>query len=106
MIEPSVASVTVSAVSPKTLPRVALMVVNPTPTAVARPSEPSALLIVAKVSADELQVTCVVRSWVVLSEYVPVAVYCRVNPLAMLWLAGVTEIELSVAAVTVSAVSP
>ena len=58
--------------------------VNPTPTAVARPSEPSALLMVAKVSADELHVTCVVRSWVVLSEYIPVAVYCKVNPLGRL----------------------
>ncbi len=105
-IELSVAAVTVSSVSPKTLPRVALTVVNPTPTAAARPSESAALLMVAMVSSDELHVTCVVRSWVVLSEYIPVAVYCKVNPLGRLWFVGVTSIELSVAAVTVSWVFP
>lgn len=91
---------------PDLLPKVAVTVVVPRPMAVANPSEPDALLTETTDASAELQVACVVRSWVVLSEYVPVAVNCKVNPLATLWFAGVTEIELSVAAVTVSAVSP
>ena len=64
------------------------------------------LLIVAIVVLDELQVTCVVISRVVPSEYVPVAVNCWVAPAAMLGLAGVTAIEDRVAAVTVRVVFP
>ena len=47
---------------------VAVMVVVPADTAVAFPLEPASLLIVATEAADELQVTAVVRSCVVLSE--------------------------------------
>ena len=43
-----------------------------------------------------------VRSWVELSVYVPVAVNCCVVPRAMLGVAGVTAIDTKVAAVTVS----
>src|ERR1700733_1986386 len=41
-----------------------------------------------------------------LSVYVPVAVNCALRPLAILELAGVTAIDTSVAADTVSAVLP
>ena len=41
----------------------------------------------------EAQVTWLVRSWVELSENVPVAVNCSVSPLGTLGLAGVTAID-------------
>ena len=50
----------------------AVMVVVPAATVVARP----ALLIVATEVLDELQATVVVISWVVPSKNVPVAVNC------------------------------
>ena len=53
-------------------PEVAVMVVVPAVRAVARPLR----LTVATEVSDELQVTCVVISWVVPSEKVPVAVNC------------------------------
>jgi hypothetical protein len=53
--------------------------------------------IVATLVFDELQVTELVKSRVVLSEYVPVAINCCVAPIAILGLAGVTAIEVSVA---------
>jgi hypothetical protein len=68
-IETSTASVTVSVVFDDILPRVAVIVVAPTPVAVATPSE-----MVATPASDELQVTLVVRSWCVLSLRMPVAV--------------------------------
>src|SRR2546428_456471 len=101
-----VAFVTVSVVFPETSPSVAVIVVVPAATDVAKPCEPPALLIVATAVLDELQVTWVVRSCVVLSLKVPVAVNCRVVPFAMLGLVGVTVIVDRVAAVTVSVVLP
>src|SRR5437773_161661 len=80
--------------------------VVPAATDVARPFDPLPLLIVATPGVDELQVTWVVRSCVVLSLKVPVAVNCRVVPFAMLGFVGVTAIEVRVAAVTVSVVFP
>ncbi len=100
------AGVTVSVVDPVMLPDVAVMVVLPAATPEARPLEPPALLIVATAGADEFQVTDAVRTCVVPSEYVPVAVNCRVVPLAMLGLAGVIDRDTSVADVTVSVVDP
>jgi hypothetical protein len=50
------------------LPDAAVIVVDPAATDVARPLEPAALLIVAALVLDELQVTVLVRFWVVLSE--------------------------------------
>jgi hypothetical protein len=50
------------------LPDVAVIVVEPVAMAEANPFEPAALLIVAMPVLDELQVTAVVRSCVVLSE--------------------------------------
>ncbi len=71
-IKDRVADVTVSVVLPEIFTRLAVMVVAPVATAVARP----VLLIVATDVFDELQVTCKVKSWVVPSENVPVAVNC------------------------------
>src|SRR2546427_13126807 len=96
-IEERVAFVTVSVVFPETPPKVAVIVVVPVATDVAKPCEPPALLIVATPVLDELHVTWVVRSCVVLSLKVPVAVNCRVVPFAMLGFVGVTAIEERVA---------
>ncbi len=82
------------------------MVVEPAATDEARPLEPAALLTAATAAFDELQVACVVRSWTVLSEKVPVAVNCWLLPSARLGLGGVTPIDTSVAEVTVSVVLP
>src|SRR5256712_13611321 len=84
----------------------AMIMVVPSATDVARPFDPLALLIVATPGLDELQVTWVVRSCVVLSLKVPVAVNCWFVPCAMLGSAGVTAIVDRVAAVTVSVVFP
>ena len=67
-MDTSNAGVTVRAVDPDMLPDVAVIVVEPVATEEADPLEPAALLIVAATRADELQVTAVVRSCVVLSE--------------------------------------
>lgn len=66
--ETRVAAVTVSVVVPDTVPEIALIVVEPTPAEVARPFDPAALLMVATLAADVLQVAEVVRFWVLPSE--------------------------------------
>jgi hypothetical protein len=67
-IDTSVAEVTVSVVDPDILPDVAVIVVEPAATDVAKPLEPAVLLIAATAAADELQLTAAVKSCVVLSE--------------------------------------
>jgi hypothetical protein len=62
---------TVSIVDPETLPDFAIMNVVPAATPVTSPE----LLIVATSATEEPQVTDVVMSEVILSEYVPVALY-------------------------------
>src|SRR5208337_4916443 len=101
-MEDRVAEDTVRVVFPEILPEVAVMVVVPAARAVARPL----LLTVATDMLDELQVTCVVISWVVPSEYVPEAASCLVFPITMLGLSGVTDMEDRVAEVTVRVVFP
>jgi hypothetical protein len=96
------AGVTVKVVFPEMLPEVAVMVVVPAPRAVARPLVST----VATDVLDELQMTCVVISCVVPSEYVPEALNCLVAPVGMLGLAGVTDIDDRIAWVTVKAVFP
>jgi len=81
-------------VLPERLPEMAVIVVIPGEMTVARPL----LLTVATDGFDELQVTCVVISWAVPSEYVPVAVSCGVNPTLTVGLAGVTVMEERIAA--------
>jgi hypothetical protein len=101
-MDTSVAAVTVSVVLPEMAPLVALIVVLPAFSADANP----ALLIVAVVVLDDTQVTLAVRFCVELSLYVPVAVNCCVPPAATEGFTGVTAIDTSVAAVTVSVVLP
>jgi hypothetical protein len=98
--------VTVSVAVPVTLPDVAVIVVEPAATDAAKPLDPTALLIVAAPAIDELHVTAAVKSCVVLSEYVPMAVNCWVVPNAMLGPVGVTVRDTSVAEVTVRVVDP
>jgi len=78
------------------------MAAVPAATAVARPL----LLTVATDMLEEAQVTWVVISWLVPSEYVPEAANCTVPPTAALGLAGVTVMEDRTAEVTVRAVLP
>lgn len=102
----NVAGVTVSVVDPEVPPNVAVIVVEPVAIDAARPWEPTVLLIVATPVLDEFQMAEVVRSCVVLSENVPVAVNCLPVPLAILGLVGVIAMEVNVAGVTVSVVEP
>jgi hypothetical protein len=101
-METSAAGITVSVVFPDTLPEVAEIVVVPVARVVARP--PAAT--VAAAAFVEAQVAVVVRSCVEASVYVPVAVNCCLSPLATLGVAGVTAMETSAAALTVSVVFP
>jgi len=94
-------AVTVRLVDPLIDPDVAWMVVLPVPTPVARPAP----VMVATVVLEEVQITEVVKFAVLLSLYVPVAVYCCVVPLGMEALAGVTEMDTKTA-VTVRLVVP
>lgn len=106
IMDTSVAEVTVSAVDPDILPDTAVIVVEPAATEVASPLEPAELLTAATAAADELQLTDVVRSCVVLSENVPVAINCWFVSLTMLGLVGVIAMDRSVAEVTVTVVDP
>jgi hypothetical protein len=63
VIDTNVAAVTVSVVEPFTEPDVAVMSDPPVPTLVASPCVPAELLMVATPVCEELQVTEVVRSW-------------------------------------------
>jgi hypothetical protein len=101
-METSAAGITVSVVFPDTVPEVAEIVVVPVARVVARP--PAAM--VAVVGVDDAQVAVDVRSCVEASVYVPVAVNCCLRPLATLGVAGVTAMETSAAALTVSVVFP
>ena len=99
-------AVTVRTVDPLTVPIVALMVEVPGGDGRGHPFDPAALEMVATAVSDDAQVTWVVRFWVVPSVKVPVAVKGTAIPTGMLGLAGVTAIDWSVAAVTVSVVLP
>ena len=91
--------VTVNAATPdrSELESAAVIVTAPVATPVARPWEPAALEIVAVVAADEDHVTWSVRSRVLRSEYVPVAVNCSVAPAATVATGGVTAMATRVA---------
>jgi hypothetical protein len=101
-MEDRVAAVTVMVLMPEILPEAAVMVAKPVATAVARPL----LLTVATEVTDELQVTCVVISRLIPSEYVPVAVNWLVTSAGRLAMAGVTDMEVSTAGVTVRVALP
>jgi hypothetical protein len=98
----NVAAVTVRTVLPVTPFNVPEIDEVPTPTPVAKP----ATVIVAVDEVAEAQVTLPVRFCVLLSLNVPVAVNCRVAPLVIDGLAGVTAMDCRVAAVTVRTVLP
>ena len=100
------AGVIVRVVESEIFPWVALMTVVPTAIDAARPSEPSALLIVAISSPDEDHVTVVVMSSSKLFEYVPVALNCSVFPRGMSGSTGVTSIETREDSVTTRSVCP
>ena len=101
-IEDRVADVTVRVVLPRIVPEVAVMVAVPATAALAKPL----LLTVATDVLDEVQMTSVVISWVVPSEYKPEAANCWVTPPGMLRLAGVTDMEDKTAWTTVRVVLP
>jgi hypothetical protein len=91
-MDTSVAAVMVRDVVPEMSPDVAVIIAEPEAIAVASPLDPAALLMVAA-PPEELQVTAPVRSCVVPSEYVPVAVNCSVELFAMERFVGVTVID-------------
>jgi hypothetical protein len=82
------------------------IVAVPAATAVARPWLPAALLIVATDCVSESQVTEVVMFCVELSENLPVAVNCCVDPAVIVGDCGEIEIEIRTAGVTVSVADP
>lgn len=71
LMDSSDAATTVKVVLPDWVPRVAVIVLVPAPTALASPFEPVALLTVATALAEEVHVTAVVRFWVELSSRCP-----------------------------------
>jgi hypothetical protein len=106
-IDTSVAAVTVSVAAFEVMPLDTAVIADvPMLSPVALPFEPAALLMLATAVLAGNQVAVVVKSWVLLSVNVPIAVNCCVNPLAMLGLVGVTAIDASAAAVTVKVVEP
>jgi hypothetical protein len=103
-IDTTVAGVTVNVALPERLLQtlatlqVAVIVAVPALTALASPP----VLTVASNVFDEVHDRSLVRSWVVLSEKIPVAVSCWLVPAAMLGIGGVRAIETNVAGVTVT----
>ncbi len=97
-IETSVAVVTVNVAEPLTLPYAAVMVVVPALSPLAKPPA----LINAKFALEELQVTCDVRSCVLLSVKTPVAVNWTFPLIPTTVVTGVTTMFDRVAAVTVN----
>jgi hypothetical protein len=98
----SVEDCTTKLAEPLTAPCWAKIVAAPGDWPVASP--PTAML--AMLLAEEDQVTALVSVWVVPSLYVPIAVYCEVDAGARTAVAGDTEIDDSVAELTVSAAEP
>ena len=103
-IDARVALLTASSVVPEKPPNVAVIVLLPAATEVANPFEPVALLMVATPMLADAQVANAVMSSTELSEYVPVAMSCAVNPTAIPGLTGVTAMETKVAFLTISVV--
>ena len=90
----STTDVTVTVVAADTPPRIAVIVVLPAPVPVTTPL----LLTVATPVEDELQVADVVRSCVLPSEKIPVAVSCKLVLMAMEGFTGVMVSDVKVAA--------
>src|SRR5437667_7578752 len=98
----SAAALTVNVVAPLVLPEVALIVVVPWVRLVAKP----VMLMVATPVGLELQVTEFVRSCVLLSLNVPVAVNCCFVPRAIELFAGAKSIDTRATGPTVRTVDP
>jgi hypothetical protein len=94
-IDTRVAVVTVKLVDPDMPPKLAVIVVVPGPTAVASPTEPDTLLMVATLTSDELHVTCEEMSCFEPSLMMPVAMNCGVTPNATLLSGAATEMAVS-----------
>jgi hypothetical protein len=109
-MDTSLAAVTVKCAVPEMTGSVrgtvAVIVMGPPAvTEVASPFLPSAaLLMVATFVFEELQVTYDVRFCVGAFEYIPMAINCCFVPRAIVFSTGVTSMDSSVAAVTVSVV--
>ncbi len=73
VMDTSVTGFTVSVADAETPPKAAVIVVVPSAVEVANPLDPATLLMAATVASDEVQFASVVRSCVVLSENIPVA---------------------------------
>ena len=105
-IDSKAAAVTLIVVLPVIDPELAVIRAGPVPTLEASPWAFVALLIVAMAGALELHCTVLVRSCVLLSVKVPVAVNCCVIPRATLGIAGVIARETKAAGVTFRLVEP
>src|SRR5438105_11764975 len=104
VINISTGVVTVRVAEPLIEPKVAVTVVLPAAGPLARPCFPAVLLIVATAVFDEFHSAVAVRSCLVPSVKLPVAVNCCCVPAGIEGLAGVTTIDASAAPVTVSIV--
>jgi hypothetical protein len=102
VMDATTAGVTVSVVLPLMPPSVAVMVDMPVARVEAKPE----LEIVAIVIFTYIQITEFVRFSVEPSLKVPVATNCWLRPLATLGSLGVSAIDVTIAGVTVSVVSP
>ena len=89
-IDTSAAGVTVSVVLPDTDPDVAVITVEP---AVNTLASPELTFTVATAGVLEVQVTLLVKSAVLVSEKVPVAVNCCVTPSGTLGILGATAMD-------------
>lgn len=101
-IDSSTTGVTVRVVDPEKPPELAVIVVEPVFTDVARPLEPNMLLIVAIFISDEFHVADEEISCVETSEKVPMAMNCWVFPRTILGFTGVTVIAVITSGVTPS----
>jgi hypothetical protein len=105
-METIVPAETVTLAEFETPPTLAVTLTGPATNADSSPDEPTALLMDATVPFDVVQVATVVRSWVVLSLYVPIATTWSVRPAAIVAAVGVTAIDVRTAGVTVSPTVP
>jgi hypothetical protein len=102
VMEVNVGGATVKVVDPLTEPDVAEMLLVPSVREVRYP----ALVMVATVVVAEAQVALLVKSCVVPSESVPVAVNCWNMPGDMVGVSGATAIDTTIAGVTVRVAEP
>jgi hypothetical protein len=102
-IDSNTAGVTVSVAFADTDPDLAVITLEPNATALA---SPELGLTVATVVVPEVQLTLPVKSAVLLSENVPVALNCCVKPSGSLGALGVTTIDTTTAGVGVDEPPP